>query len=140
MKPQAQVLNVYWGSRENAEFSNLAPRPFTDKNGTAYASVEHAYQTWKGGEFNANIYNLQWTPGRRWRAPVAAQSAFGFDDWPFSLMYQMMLMSFEQNPQAAQRLVETGDAVFTHVQDKTRWREDFPKALTMVREELKRRG
>ena len=52
-------------------------------------------------------------------------------------MYKGILESFKQNPEALQRLLNTGEAVLTHVQDKTRWGNEFPKLLMRVRDELR---
>ena len=45
--------------------------------------------------------------------------------------------SFEQNPQALQKLLATGNATLTHTQDKGIWGEEFPRILMEVREELR---
>jgi hypothetical protein len=52
-------------------------------------------------------------------------------------MKALLKLSFEQNPQALQRLLATGDATLTHTQDKGKWRTEFPKLLMEVREELR---
>lgn len=46
--------------------------------------------------------------------------------------------SFEQNPQALQILLSTGNATLTHVQDNSKWGKEFPRLLMEVRYELKR--
>ena len=45
--------------------------------------------------------------------------------------------SFQQNPQALQRLLATGNATLTHTQDKEKWGTEFPRILMEVREELR---
>lgn len=55
----------------------------------------------------------------------------------YAVMKWIMKESFKQNPNALNRLLSTGDAVFTHEDDDSEWRELFPKALTEVREELR---
>lgn len=55
-------------------------------------------------------------------------------------MKGMLLQSFQQNPQALQRLLATGNATLTHVQDKGKWGTEFPKLLMEVREELKQQN
>ena len=45
--------NIWSGSGQNADLSNLALRPFQDKEGRGYQTVEHAYQTLKSGTFDA---------------------------------------------------------------------------------------
>ena len=45
--------------------------------------------------------------------------------------------SFQQNPQALQRLLATGNATLTHTQDRGKWGTEFPRLLMEVREELR---
>jgi len=52
-------------------------------------------------------------------------------------MKALIKASFEQNPQALQRLLATGNATLTHTQDKGKWGTEFPKLLMEVREELR---
>lgn len=58
------------------------------------------------------------------------------NDAPF-LMKVAIEQSFFSNPQAAQRLLATGEAKLTHTQDKGKWGTEFPKLLMEVREELR---
>lgn len=55
------------------------------------------------------------------------------------VMKQLLKESFEQNPQALQRLLGTGNATLTHVQDNSKWGKEFPKLLMEVREELRKK-
>lgn len=52
------------------------------------------------------------------------------------IMKALIKESFEQNPQALQRLLSTGNATLTHTQDKGKWGKEFPKLLMEVRSEL----
>ena len=52
------------------------------------------------------------------------------------VMKQLILESFKQNPDAAKRLIETGNAELTHKQDRGKWGKEFPKILTEIRSEL----
>lgn len=54
------------------------------------------------------------------------------------VMKQLLKESFEQNPQAAQRLLDTGNATLTHNQDKSKWKTEFPRLLMEVRDELRK--
>ena len=57
------TTNVYYGSGENKELSNLALRPFKYQ-GREYKTVEHAYQTLKSGKFDEATYlNKKWGAG-----------------------------------------------------------------------------
>ncbi len=66
----------------------------------------------------------------------------GFTNWntgtASNIMKALLKASFEQNSQAAQRLLNTGNATLTHTQDKGKWGTEFPKLLMEVREELRK--
>lgn len=66
----------------------------------------------------------------------------GFTNWntgtASNIMKALLKASFEQNSQAAQRLLNTGNATLTHTQDKSKWGTEFPKLLMEVREELRK--
>ena len=53
------------------------------------------------------------------------------------VMKALLKASFEQNPQALQRLLNTGNATLTHKQATGKWRTEFPKLLMEVRDELR---
>lgn len=126
-----QPLNIWHGSGQNAHLSNLAERKFTYE-GRNYRSVEHAYQSNKSGKFDDAAYR------GGFHAPmvVGGMGTKIAENWNIGLMKNLMLESFKQNPSAAKRLLETGDAKFTHVQDRGVWRETFPRLLHEVRNEL----
>jgi hypothetical protein len=56
----------------------------------------------------------------------------------YNVMKQLLKESFEQNPQAAQRLLDTGNATLTHNQDESKWKTEFPRLLMEVRDELRK--
>ena len=66
----------------------------------------------------------------------------GFTNWnartASNIMKALLKASFEQNAQAAQRLLNTGNATLTHTQDKSKWGTEFPRLLMEVREELRK--
>lgn len=66
----------------------------------------------------------------------------GFTNWNVrtasNIMKALLKASFEQNSQAAQRLLNTGNATLTHTQDKSKWGTEFPRLLMEVREELRK--
>lgn len=54
-----------------------------------------------------------------------------------TIMKALLKLSFQQNPQALQRLLATGNATLTHTQDKGKWGTEFPRLLMEVRDELR---
>lgn len=128
-------MNIWYGTKENAHLSNLYARPFSDKEGRDYVSVEHAYQTWKSGSFDLATYRKPWRCGSKF----IGKRAKTIDDWNIGLMRRLILRSFDQNPIAASALVSTGTEPFTHTQDRGVWRDKFPLLLSQVRAELSTR-
>lgn len=130
-----EPVNIYYGTNENAELSNLALRPFTTKDGNKYYSVEHYYQTNKGGSFNERVYNNpRWAKGGvKLTGGIQAKTDNGYN---ITLMKEGIKLSFEQNPEALQTLLATGDRPLTHRQDTSMWGRKFPELLMEVREEL----
>ena len=125
-------MNVWYASGENARFSNLAHRPFT-VNGLSYVSVEHAYQTLKGGVFDANTHARYKRAGVK---IVGRMKPKTDGNWNIELMRKLILISFMQNPTERDALVATGDVVITHRQDRGVWRTEFPRLLMLVRAQL----
>lgn len=62
-----------------------------------------------------------------------------YDTKSSALMKDLIKASFEQNPQALQRLLSTGNATLTHTQDKGKWGKEFPRILMEIREELRQK-
>ena len=124
-------INVWYGTNENAWLSNLAERPFSDMHGRDYVTVEHAYQTFKSGQFDERIYRRNWAAGLK---IVGKKGTRIKDDWNIRLMERLVLASFEQNPDVEERLVnETGsNPTFTHHQDRGVWKKEFPRILKLA--------
>lgn len=125
-------MNVWYSSRENAELSNLAYRPFR-VNGLIFLSVEHAYQSLKGGRLDRLTYGKYTGPGKKIRGMDKPKTEDGYN---IKLMKFLIKRSFEMNFAARLELLKTGDEEITHYQDKSIWRNLFPKLLMEVREEL----
>ena len=123
-------MNIWFGTGENYQLSNLSHRPFCDKNGLQYQSVEHAYQTWKSGKFDP-VYYKPWKHGSKYVGKQRANFSTNMD-----LMYRIIKASFVQNPEATRLLVNTGTVELTHNQDRGVWKEQFPAILMRVRSEL----
>lgn len=113
-----------------------------------FASVEQGFQYIKtyfsGGDADTldvlRGHILATTDGaslRRLGREVPALDRESWDREAPGIMHDLVLESFRANPKAAVELLATGDAIITHEQDGSRWREEFPKILMQVREELR---
>ncbi len=157
----SNTVNIYAGTGENADLSNFAIRPFThhfnDGSVKDFQSVEQAFQYIKASEFADTRSNdgntrpsgksiqaeiMDTTTGSQLR-PLGRQiKNLNVQAWDRSssfVMKQLLKESFEQNPQALQILLSTGNATLTHVQDNSKWGKEFPKLLMEVREELRKK-
>ena len=130
-------INVFWSTDDNKNFSNLAPRPFTSKDGNQYLSVEHAFQVNKNGEFNkavdAKYKKLGDKQGQKIQGPKPTKTTQAQRS---KLLKQAMLESFAQNQQAKDELLATGNRVFTHKEGGA-YKTIFPQLLMQVRTELR---
>ena len=155
----SNTVNIYAGTGENADLSNFAIRPFThhfnDGSVKDFQSVEQAFQYIKVSEFADTRSNdgntrpsgksiqaeiMDTTTGSQLRSLGRQIKNLNVQAWDRSssfVMKQLLKESFEQNPQALQRLLSTGNATLTHVQDNSKWGKEFPKLLMEVREELR---
>ena len=127
-------INVWAGSNENSQFSNLTKRPFKFK-GRRYYSVEHAYQTLKSGHFDSATYR-KYQSGSALKI-IGRMKADTRENRNIKLMDELVYESFQQNPEATQELLATGDTPFSHTQDRGVWQKAFPEALKAARDRLK---
>lgn len=159
--PTSNTVNIYAGTGENADLSNFAIRPFThhfnDGSVKEFQSVEQAFQYIKASEFADTRSNdgntrpsgksiqaeiMGTTTGSQLRSLGRQIRNLNVQAWDRSssfVMKQLLKESFEQNPQALQRLLSTGNSILTHIQDKGKWGNEFPKLLMEVREELRKK-
>lgn len=151
-----EPVNIYFGNGkngENIELSNFAIRPFThtfeDGIQKTFQSVEQAFHYIKGllfapqDAYNNNVLDniMNTTSGgelRRLGRNIKGLDVAKWDANSSDVMKQLLKESFEQNPKAAQRLVDTGNATLTHTQDKSKWKTEFPRLLMEVRDELRK--
>lgn len=148
-------VNIYLGNGqngENIELSNFAIRPFvhTFEDGTqkTFQSVEQAFHYIKGALFakqdaNSTILNdiMNTTSGpelRRLGRNIKELDITKWDANSSDIMKQLLKEFFEQNPQSAQRLLDTGNATLTHNQDKSKWKTESPRLSMEVRDELRK--
>ena len=152
-----KTLNIYAGTNENADLSNFAVRPFITTNvgedpsgpiAGKFNTVEGAFQAQKlaytdsytDAEKQNIISKLEKASGseaRRIGKNIHGLNIKAWDSVSTSLMKNLLIESFQQNPQALQRLLSTGNAILTHTQDRGKWGTEFPRLLMEVREELR---
>lgn len=159
--PTSNTVNIYAGTGENADLSNFAIRPFThhfnDGSVKEFQSVEQAFQYIKASKFADTRSNdgntrpsgksiqaeiMGTTTGSQLRSLGRQIKNLNVQAWDRSssfVMKQLLRESFEQNPQALQRLLSTGNSILTHIQDNGKWGKEFPRLLMEVRYELKKK-
>lgn len=149
-------INIYAGTGENAHLSNFAVRPFTITNvgedpdapiyGTfrtvegAFQAQKLAYSSMSEQEQEAIRKQLETASGaeaKRIGRTIKGLDTERWDELSSGLMHNIILASFQQNPQALQQLLATGNAQLTHTQDRGKWGKEFPRILMGVREELR---
>ena len=157
----SNTVNIYAGTGENADLSNFAIRPFThhfnDGSVKDFQSVEQAFQYIKASEFADTRSNdgntrpsgksiqaeiMGTTTGSQLRSLGRQIRNLNVQAWDRSssfVMKQLLKESFEQNPQALQRLLGTDNSILTHIQDKGKWGKEFPRLLMEVRYEFKKK-
>lgn len=155
----SETINIYAGTGENADLSNFAIRPFTisgDKPessiriGGNFQTVEGAFQAQKlvfssmsDDEKEAVRKRLETASGSQAKSigrKIKDLNTVSWDKASSDIMRDLLLESFSQNPEALNRLLSTGDATLTHIQDKGKWGTEFPKILMEVRELLRNRS
>ena len=153
-------INVWAGTGENTELSNFAIRPFHHDFGDGsigkdFQSVEQAFQYIKAQKFADTRSNdgtgrpngrpisediMNTTNGAALRSlgrQIKELNVPAWDRASSAIMKDLIKESFEQNPNALQKLLETGNATLTHTQERGKWGKEFPKLLMEVREELR---
>ena len=120
-----KTINIWYGHNKHI-LSNLSLRTFTYQD-IKYKTVEHAYQTLKSGKFNKFIYDKDWKSGVKFRGNITDKQN------NITLMANLMLESFKQNPKASKALKDTGNDRFTHNESKDIWKTTFPMILEDIR-------
>ena len=153
------TINIYAGTGENANLSNFTYRPVNTTLGK-FNTVEGAFQAYKlyatpevirdgdfynftqtGRNIIERLRNATGLEARRIGRSIQNLNTKYWDSISTSLLKQIMMISFEQNPDAAQRLLATANAKITHKnangieQDNGR----FSRLLTEIREELRKK-
>ncbi|QXN70452.1 putative toprim domain-containing protein [Bacillus phage vB_BspM_AgentSmith] len=132
-------VNIYMGTNENPNLSNLAPRKFKDKTSKlVFFSVEHAYQSLKSGSLDQETYD-KYQEGKSYKIPGTLGTLTN-SGWNLKLMESLIMQSFEQNKEAREELLATGTRELTHTQEKGIWKKEFPRILMEVRDKLSLRN
>jgi ribA/ribD-fused uncharacterized protein len=158
VQPVAESINIYAGDNQNADLSNFAIRPFVVQ-GVEYKSVEQYFQSKKFEIAEVLEFDTQEAADKVFaiadkimetssgaqlkrlgntRIPGVTFNEESWNVYGEEAMYVGIYESFNQNPEARKRLLQTGNAELTHKQDKSKWGKKFPEILTRVREELKK--
>lgn len=142
---QPNTINIWHSSNENADLSNFAIRPFNYK-GYKFDSVEQGFQFAKIGYAtntrenqiigNKIMFEKSGAQLRKLGKSIQGLNTKEWDANKYRIMKDMIKASFEQNPNAKQRLLSTDDAILTHRQDPGEWKTKFPELLMEVRSEL----
>lgn len=123
----------------DTEFNSVEQAFQAAKIAFAYDGTENAIDDDTAGSFEKRIQ--QATPAQaKALGRQIPMSKKALDDWnkhKEEVMKVLIKASFEQNPEELKRLLDTGDAILTHVQDRGEWKTLFPKVLMEVREELR---
>lgn len=159
-KLKAQRTNTIEVSEngETMEFSPMAEREFTmstfiDKEGIHFTSIEQAFQYHKllemHGEMEDNVFEdwktkiLNASPSEARelgnKIPMSNAARNTWKDSAYDAMENILTASFEQNPEAAKKLIETGDKPFTFPQGEGNLKTAYPEILSSVREELRQK-
>lgn len=151
----SETINIYAGTNENAELSNFANRSFVSEinSGVTFNTVEGAFQaaklmaapsyfnkegllTKEGEKLIADLSKATGAQAKSIGRKIKGLDVQRWDNLSEGIMKGLIKESFKQNPQALKKLLATGNATLTHTQDRTKYRELFPKILMEVRQEL----
>lgn len=103
---------------------------------TAYNADGNLFND-EGIQLNNKLMNASGPEARRIGRSIKGLDREAWDRDSSKIMKVLIKASFEQNPEALQRLLSTGNATLTHTQDKGKWGTEFPRILMEVRDELK---
>lgn len=141
LESMADSLNysVSTGAQEAARKGKKTNREILLKRAQEILNSSSAAQARALGRKSLALQDISSQFGMIASAKEIANSIFKiWDERSSKVMKALLKASFEQNPQAAQRLLDTGNATLTHTQDKGKWGTEFPKLLMEVREELRK--
>lgn len=132
--------SVSTGAQEAARKGKRANREILLKRAQEILNSSSAAQARDLGRKDLALQDISSQFGMIASAKEITNSIFKiWDERSSKVMKALIKASFEQNPQAAQRLLDTGNATLTHTQDNGKWGKEFPRLLMEVRDELKKK-
>lgn len=137
----ANSLNysLYTGAQEDAREGKSVNRDILLKRAQEILNTSSAEVARGLGKKSLGLQDIFSQFGLISSAKEIEESIFKvWDERSSKIMKALIKASFEQNPQATQRLLDTGNATLTHTQDKSKWKTEFPRLLMEVRDELRK--
>ncbi len=132
--------SVSTGAQEAARKGKRTNREILLKRAQEILNSSSAAQARALGRKNLALQDISSQFGMIASAKEITNSIFEiWDKRSSKVMKALLKASFEQNPQATQRLLDTGNATLTHTQDNGKWGREFPRLLMEVRDELKKK-
>lgn len=138
---RSKTINIWAGSKENVELSNMAIRPF-NVGLRHFNSVEQYFQ-YKKAEFAGDAEAMEYILGasgpyeaKLYGRLVKNLDVAAWDKQAPAVMEVGIRMSFSANPESLKILLLTGNSLLTHEQEKSRWKTEFPRILMKVRSDF----
>jgi predicted NAD-dependent protein-ADP-ribosyltransferase YbiA (DUF1768 family) len=123
--------NKYWQPKEYTQRENSI-------DGVYYNTATTFVLTDEGKQLLQKFQEASGTQARSLGRQIEGLNRQEWDANSSKIMKAVIGRSFEDNQQALQRLLATGNATLTHTQDKGKWGTEFPKLLMEVRDELRK--
>jgi predicted NAD-dependent protein-ADP-ribosyltransferase YbiA (DUF1768 family) len=123
--------NKYWQPKEYTQRENSV-------DGVYYNTATTFVLTDEGEQLLQKFQEASGTQARSLGRQIEGLNRQEWDANSSKIMKAVIGRSFEDNQQALQRLLATGNATLTHTQDKGKWGTEFPKLLMEVRDELRK--
>ena len=106
-----------------------------------FSSVEHAYQSLKHNDFSkprsewtlAEVYNKDWSNSKKIKSELKENRE---NNSNIKIMKYLLEERVKQDSKFKELLKETGNVTLTHNKDNTIWKNQFPKLLMEIRDNL----
>lgn len=140
---KSKNINIYSTDKNGFnKLSNLLVGP-VEFNGFKYKTIEHLYQ-WKKANFagDQETANKIFYAKTGFEAQKLSKKIQGLDSAEWNKvssqeLEEAMRLAYEQNPQAKELLLSTGNNILTHKGpfDMGKWETEFPRILMQIRNE-----